>query len=153
MLDPVQLESFLAVAQTRNFTEAGRRLGLGASSPRQLDAGHTPRSPTSGSCRGPGETTTKGPAATGRPRAEAGGTVAASRGARATTSGTAREARRTGGPVAGTGPPAPQPWASVEEGSPAGAPGLRCVGSDALVKRPARVRVARRRGSTRCSPR
>jgi len=28
MLDPVQLESFLAVAQTRNFTEAGRRLGL-----------------------------------------------------------------------------------------------------------------------------
>jgi len=28
MLDPTQLESFLAVAQTRNFTEAGRRLGL-----------------------------------------------------------------------------------------------------------------------------
>src|SRR5580704_1607392 len=28
MLDPVQLESFLAVAQTRNFSEAGRRLGL-----------------------------------------------------------------------------------------------------------------------------
>ncbi len=28
MLDPVQLETFLAVAQTRNFTEAGRRLGL-----------------------------------------------------------------------------------------------------------------------------
>ncbi|HTW72409.1 MAG TPA: LysR family transcriptional regulator [Acetobacteraceae bacterium] len=28
MLDPVLLESFLAVAQTRNFTEAGRRLGL-----------------------------------------------------------------------------------------------------------------------------
>ena len=28
MLDPVQLASFLAVAQTRNFTEAGRRLGL-----------------------------------------------------------------------------------------------------------------------------
>ena len=28
MLDPIQLESFLAVAQTRNFTEAGRRLGL-----------------------------------------------------------------------------------------------------------------------------
>ena len=28
MLNPVQLESFLAVAQTRNFTEAGRRLGL-----------------------------------------------------------------------------------------------------------------------------
>ena len=28
MLDPVHLESFLAVAQTRNFTEAGRRLGL-----------------------------------------------------------------------------------------------------------------------------
>lgn len=28
LLDPVQLESFLAVAQTRNFTEAGRRLGL-----------------------------------------------------------------------------------------------------------------------------
>jgi DNA-binding transcriptional LysR family regulator len=28
MLDPVQLESFLAVAQTRGFTEAGRRLGL-----------------------------------------------------------------------------------------------------------------------------
>lgn len=28
MLDPVQLESFLAVVQTRNFTEAGRRLGL-----------------------------------------------------------------------------------------------------------------------------
>src|ERR1700733_5949040 len=28
MLDPDQLESFLAVAQTRNFTEAGRRLGL-----------------------------------------------------------------------------------------------------------------------------
>jgi len=28
MLDPSQLESFLAVAQTRNFTEAGRRLGL-----------------------------------------------------------------------------------------------------------------------------
>ena len=28
MLDPAQLESFLAVAQTRNFTEAGRRLGL-----------------------------------------------------------------------------------------------------------------------------
>jgi DNA-binding transcriptional LysR family regulator len=28
MLDPVQLESFLAVAQTRNFTEAGRRVGL-----------------------------------------------------------------------------------------------------------------------------
>jgi len=28
MLDLIQLESFLAVAQTRNFTEAGRRLGL-----------------------------------------------------------------------------------------------------------------------------
>src|SRR6202042_3510268 len=28
MLDPAHLESFLAVAQTRNFTEAGRRLGL-----------------------------------------------------------------------------------------------------------------------------
>jgi DNA-binding transcriptional LysR family regulator len=28
MLDPDHLESFLAVAQTRNFTEAGRRLGL-----------------------------------------------------------------------------------------------------------------------------
>lgn len=28
MLDPVLLQSFLAVAQTRNFTEAGRRLGL-----------------------------------------------------------------------------------------------------------------------------
>jgi DNA-binding transcriptional LysR family regulator len=28
VLGPVQLESFLAVAQTRNFTEAGRRLGL-----------------------------------------------------------------------------------------------------------------------------
>ena len=28
MFDPVLLESFLAVAQTRNFTEAGRRLGL-----------------------------------------------------------------------------------------------------------------------------
>jgi DNA-binding transcriptional LysR family regulator len=28
MLDPVQLESFLAVARTRSFTEAGRRLGL-----------------------------------------------------------------------------------------------------------------------------
>src|SRR5438270_4362775 len=28
MLDPVLLESFLAVTQTRNFTEAGRRLGL-----------------------------------------------------------------------------------------------------------------------------
>ena len=28
MFDPVQLESFLAVAQTHNFTEAGRRLGL-----------------------------------------------------------------------------------------------------------------------------
>jgi DNA-binding transcriptional LysR family regulator len=28
MLDPVQLESFLAVAQTQSFTEAGRRLGL-----------------------------------------------------------------------------------------------------------------------------
>jgi DNA-binding transcriptional LysR family regulator len=28
MLDPIQLESFLAVIQTRNFTEAGRRLGL-----------------------------------------------------------------------------------------------------------------------------
>ncbi len=28
VLDPTQLESFLAVAQTRNFTEAGRRLGL-----------------------------------------------------------------------------------------------------------------------------
>ena len=28
MLDPVQLESFLAVVQTRNFSEAGRRLGL-----------------------------------------------------------------------------------------------------------------------------
>jgi DNA-binding transcriptional LysR family regulator len=28
MLDPVQLQSFLAVARTRNFTEAGRRLGL-----------------------------------------------------------------------------------------------------------------------------
>ena len=28
MLDPVLLDSFLAVAQTRNFTEAGRRLGL-----------------------------------------------------------------------------------------------------------------------------
>lgn len=28
MFDPVHLESFLAVAQARNFTEAGRRLGL-----------------------------------------------------------------------------------------------------------------------------
>src|ERR1700712_6022839 len=28
MFDPVHLESFLAVAQTRNFSEAGRRLGL-----------------------------------------------------------------------------------------------------------------------------
>src|ERR1700761_6553139 len=28
MLDPVHLQSFLAVAQTRNFTEAARRLGL-----------------------------------------------------------------------------------------------------------------------------
>src|SRR5215472_5963847 len=28
MLDPVLLESFLAVTQTRNFSEAGRRLGL-----------------------------------------------------------------------------------------------------------------------------
>src|ERR1700722_5308790 len=28
MLEPVLLRSFLAVAQTRNFTEAGRRLGL-----------------------------------------------------------------------------------------------------------------------------
>ena len=28
MLDPVLLESFLAVAQARSFTEAGRRLGL-----------------------------------------------------------------------------------------------------------------------------
>ena len=28
MFDPVHLESFLAVVQTRNFTEAGRRLGL-----------------------------------------------------------------------------------------------------------------------------
>jgi DNA-binding transcriptional LysR family regulator len=28
MLDPALLQSFLAVAQTRNFTEAGRRLGL-----------------------------------------------------------------------------------------------------------------------------
>ena len=28
MLDPVSLESFLAVTQTRNFSEAGRRLGL-----------------------------------------------------------------------------------------------------------------------------
>jgi DNA-binding transcriptional LysR family regulator len=28
MFDPVHLESFLAVAQSRNFTEAGRRLGL-----------------------------------------------------------------------------------------------------------------------------
>jgi DNA-binding transcriptional LysR family regulator len=28
MLDPVHLQSFLAVAQSRNFTEAGRRLGL-----------------------------------------------------------------------------------------------------------------------------
>jgi DNA-binding transcriptional LysR family regulator len=28
MLDPIQLQSFLAVAQTRNFSEAGRRLGL-----------------------------------------------------------------------------------------------------------------------------
>jgi DNA-binding transcriptional LysR family regulator len=28
MLDPTQLTSFLAVVQTRNFTEAGRRLGL-----------------------------------------------------------------------------------------------------------------------------
>ncbi len=28
MLDPIHLETFLAVAQTRNFTEAGRRLGL-----------------------------------------------------------------------------------------------------------------------------
>jgi DNA-binding transcriptional LysR family regulator len=28
VFDPVHLESFLAVAQTRNFTEAGRRLGL-----------------------------------------------------------------------------------------------------------------------------
>ena len=28
MFDPVHLESFLAVAQTHNFTEAGRRLGL-----------------------------------------------------------------------------------------------------------------------------
>jgi DNA-binding transcriptional LysR family regulator len=28
MFDPIQLESFLTVAQTRSFTEAGRRLGL-----------------------------------------------------------------------------------------------------------------------------
>src|SRR5450432_3215109 len=28
VFDPVHLESFLAVAETRNFTEAGRRLGL-----------------------------------------------------------------------------------------------------------------------------
>jgi DNA-binding transcriptional LysR family regulator len=28
LFDPVHLESFLAIAQTRNFTEAGRRLGL-----------------------------------------------------------------------------------------------------------------------------
>ena len=28
MFDPIHLESFLAVAQTRNFTEAARRLGL-----------------------------------------------------------------------------------------------------------------------------
>src|SRR5580700_2158105 len=28
MLEPTLLQSFLAVAQTRNFTEAGRRLGL-----------------------------------------------------------------------------------------------------------------------------
>jgi DNA-binding transcriptional LysR family regulator len=28
MFEPTHLESFLAVAQTRNFTEAGRRLGL-----------------------------------------------------------------------------------------------------------------------------
>src|SRR5579872_4414361 len=28
MLEPVLLDSFLAVAQARNFTEAGRRLGL-----------------------------------------------------------------------------------------------------------------------------
>ena len=28
MFEPIHLESFLAVAQTRNFTEAGRRLGL-----------------------------------------------------------------------------------------------------------------------------
>jgi len=28
MLEPVLLESFLAVAQARNFSEAGRRLGL-----------------------------------------------------------------------------------------------------------------------------
>jgi DNA-binding transcriptional LysR family regulator len=28
MFDPIHLESFLAVARTRNFTEAGRRLGL-----------------------------------------------------------------------------------------------------------------------------
>jgi DNA-binding transcriptional LysR family regulator len=28
MLDPIQLETFLTVAQTQNFTEAGRRLGL-----------------------------------------------------------------------------------------------------------------------------
>jgi DNA-binding transcriptional LysR family regulator len=32
MLDPVLLESFLAVAQARNFSEAGRRLGLRQSS-------------------------------------------------------------------------------------------------------------------------
>ncbi|HET6196833.1 MAG TPA: LysR family transcriptional regulator, partial [Acetobacteraceae bacterium] len=28
MLDPALLQSFLAVAQTHNFSEAGRRLGL-----------------------------------------------------------------------------------------------------------------------------
>jgi len=28
MLDPIQLETFLTVVQTQNFTEAGRRLGL-----------------------------------------------------------------------------------------------------------------------------
>ncbi|HBY25727.1 MAG TPA: LysR family transcriptional regulator, partial [Bradyrhizobium sp.] len=28
MLDPTQLETFLTVVQTQNFTEAGRRLGL-----------------------------------------------------------------------------------------------------------------------------
>jgi len=28
MFEPTHLESFLAVAQTRNFTEAGRRFGL-----------------------------------------------------------------------------------------------------------------------------
>ncbi len=47
MLDPTQLETFLTVAQTQNFTEAGRRLGLKQSTVsqhiRKLEAGRRPR--------------------------------------------------------------------------------------------------------------